>query len=80
MHRYPAISFLIVLLLGAAQGLVGQDAPNFHLQHYDTRDGLSNNWVSALATDSSGYLWIATQYGVNRFDWHNFRAHTYNAK
>ncbi|MEO0722906.1 MAG: response regulator [Bacteroidota bacterium] len=80
MHRYPAISFLIVLLLGAAQGLVGQDAPNFHLQHYDTRDGLSNNWVSALATDSSGYLWIATQYGVNRFDGHNFRAHTYNAK
>ncbi|MEL7424973.1 MAG: two-component regulator propeller domain-containing protein [Bacteroidota bacterium] len=71
---------MIVLLLGTTQGLVGQHTPNFHLQHYDTRDGLSNNWVSALATDSSGYLWVATQYGVNRFDGHNFRTYTYNAK
>ncbi len=80
MHPYPIIFSLIVLLLGTTQGLVGQNSPNFHLQHYDTRDGLSNNWVSALATDSSGYLWVATQYGVNRFDGHNFRAYTYNAK
>ena len=80
MDRLLFIFFGFVVLLGPTHSLLAQDQPNYHLQHYDTRDGLSNNWVSALATDSSGYLWVATQYGVNRFDGHNFRAYTYNAK
>ena len=42
------------------------DEKNFTL--YSTKDGLSNNNVICIEQDLYGYLWIATQKGLNRFD------------
>lgn len=36
--------------------------------HYGLKQGLSDNYVSGIVQDSSGYLWIATRRGLNRFD------------
>ncbi|MEM8509129.1 MAG: ATP-binding protein [Bacteroidota bacterium] len=49
-----------------------------HLQLWDTNDGLSNNWVSDITQDEKGYLWVATQYGLNRFDGYEFESFTHN--
>lgn len=40
---------------------------------YSTKDGLSHNSVTALAQDRFGYIWIGTEYGLNRFDGLNFK-------
>lgn len=42
-----------------------------------TEDGLSNDWVSDVIQDDEGYLWIATQYGLNRFDGYQFESINY---
>lgn len=36
--------------------------------HYGLNNGLSDNYVSGIVQDSSGYLWISTRRGLNRFD------------
>ncbi len=46
-------------------------SPRF--DRYDSADGLSQMAVNSIAQDRHGYLWIATQEGLNRFDGHEFR-------
>ncbi|MEM6633803.1 MAG: two-component regulator propeller domain-containing protein, partial [Bacteroidota bacterium] len=36
------------------------------------------NWVSGLYQDDLGYLWIGTQYGLNRFDGKSLTSFTYH--
>ena len=31
-------------------------------------ESLSSNLISSICQDSQGYIWIATEYGLNRFD------------
>src|SRR4051812_42151320 len=65
--------FLIVLLLFmsiyyvSAQQLLESD-----FDHYTKKDGLSHNIVTGLAQDTLGYLWIATAYGLNRYNGSHF--------
>lgn len=43
----------------------------FRFETYDTRSGLSHNEVLAIHEDKQGFIWVGTEYGLNRFDgWH----------
>src|SRR3981081_3751784 len=35
---------------------------------YSQHDGLSNNVVTSISQDESGYLWISTRKGLNRYN------------
>ncbi|MEO1435618.1 MAG: histidine kinase [Bacteroidota bacterium] len=52
--------------------LIAQDAPAGYIQHWDDKDGLSNNVVYCSLTDQSGQLWVGTINGLCRFDGQNF--------
>jgi len=46
-----------------------------NVTNYTLKDGLISNYVYAINQDSIGYIWIATQAGLSRFngdEFHNF--------
>ena len=53
------------LLASAAQAALG--AP-FSVRNLGAGSGLSCNYVSSMALDKRGFIWIATEEGLNRFD------------
>ncbi len=44
--------------------------------YYSTRDGLASNDTYNCVQDKKGFLWIATENGVSRFDGKNFKNYT----
>jgi len=55
--------FLITSLQSISQFIDEKD-----FIHYGIKQGLSDNYVSGIVQDASGYIWIATHRGLNRFD------------
>lgn len=43
-----------------------------HFYAYDIKNGLSSNRILSICSDSSGFLWMATDFGLDRFDGRNF--------
>ena len=70
-YRSFSIIFFILIWSGGYQLASGQ------LQYWNTESGLSNDWISQITQDSQGYIWIATQYGLNRFDGYDFVSYHY---
>ena len=69
MKRNLNISGLAVLLLLTFQSLLAQP---FSVRRLGLRDGLSCNYVVDMAQDKYGFLWFATEEGLNRFDGRQF--------
>jgi ligand-binding sensor domain-containing protein len=40
--------------------------------HYSTNQGLSQSQVGAILKDKQGFMWFATQEGLNKFDGYTF--------
>ncbi|MDX1390737.1 MAG: diguanylate cyclase, partial [Rheinheimera sp.] len=62
---------VLLLLLLCALPLYGynqQSVYDFDIKHWGSSDGLSSNSVRTVAQDPLGYIWLGTQYGLNRFD------------
>lgn len=41
-------------------------------QHFYTSDKLSSNQITDICQDKTGYIWIATEYGLNKYDGYRF--------
>ena len=41
-------------------------------QHFYTSDQLSSNQITAICQDKTGYIWVATEYGLNKYDGYRF--------
>ncbi|WP_225874828.1 ligand-binding sensor domain-containing protein [Pedobacter hiemivivus] len=57
--------FLIILLLTISPNSYSQTT---NLQHFSTKNGLPSNNCYYTLQDSKGYIWVATDAGVSRFD------------
>ncbi|WP_194975145.1 hybrid sensor histidine kinase/response regulator transcription factor [Aquiflexum lacus] len=69
-------SYLIAIILILAIPVFGQTELSF--RQLSVNDGLSQNSVVSVTQDVDGFLWIATQEGLNRFDGIEFKI--YNKK
>ncbi len=56
---------MLILLVYIPFRSLGQE-PRF--VHIDARNGLSHGHVTAIYRDQTGFLWIGTESGLNRFD------------
>lgn len=64
-YRLLLALFLCVFVLKSA-------AQTLYLPHFTTKNGLASNNCYYMLEDRKGYLWIATDAGVSRFDGNNF--------
>jgi signal transduction histidine kinase/ligand-binding sensor domain-containing protein/CheY-like chemotaxis protein/HPt (histidine-containing phosphotransfer) domain-containing protein len=77
-------SLLGALVTGAwlcgPSGLVHAAAPlpavrPVYFEHLTMRDGLSQDTVEGILQDSRGYLWLATESGLDRYDGNSIRVY-----
>src|SRR5262245_10957468 len=64
--------------LGPALGPPAPDGSShsaFSIQSWRTDDGLPSDMVSDVTQDKDGYLWVATNAGVARFDGVRFQSY-----
>lgn len=71
MTKYSII-FAIVLLLLSNSDLIGQSF-SAKIRKLSIEDGLSNRFVRNTFQDSRGFIWLATNYGLNRYDGYSFQ-------
>lgn len=64
--------YLIFYLLIATNIIYAQD---FEFSHLNNTNGLSNNQVERIFRDSRGFMWFATNLGLNRYDGYNFKVY-----
>lgn len=60
----------ILILIFSSTLLKGQ---SYYFRHYQVENGLSNNTVFCGVQDSSGFMWMGTKDGLNRFDGYNYK-------
>ena len=63
---------LIVTLLAIITSCTNSFAQFIRFDHFDTREGLSQNNINSLIADSTGYIWMGTIEGITRFDGSKF--------
>jgi ligand-binding sensor domain-containing protein len=62
-----------VLLIVLVSPLFAERLP---IQGYTTAEGLANNHINRIRSDSRGFLWLCTDEGLSRFDGHSFTNYT----
>jgi len=70
------ISKYLTLLLIANFYIYSQDEISF--ERFSLEEGLSQSVVLDIVQDSKGFIWIATQDGLNRFDGYEFKIYKNN--
>ena len=52
--------------------------PTYRLRHYTVENGLPDNGINAIHQDAQGFMWIATNDGLARFDGYHFTIYKRN--
>lgn len=64
---------LVFMLIGWTLTLHAQ---TIAFTNYTTKEGLVSNTIYDIATDNYGFLWVATNYGISKFDGATFKNFT----
>jgi ligand-binding sensor domain-containing protein len=48
---------------------------NYRFESITVNDGLSQSSITSMVQDKFGFLWIATQDGLNKYDGHTFKVY-----
>lgn len=75
LPEYMKVTTLILLpLLIFFEIATGQTQKDYTIKQFTTENGLPSNGIKGIQWDAStGFLWIATEAGISRFDGINFK-------
>lgn len=73
-RQYLIIFFLCLFSTGAGQSILwaGKHIDDFHIRHFSTENGLPQSSVKAIAVGKIGFVWLATEAGLVRYDGQRF--------
>lgn len=71
-NRYISL-LLFFLVFISLPTISNSQHQKISFQNYTTRNGLSANKINAVLQDNLGFLWFATEDGLNRFDGYEFK-------
>lgn len=57
---------------------IAQHVSDFDIRHFNSENGLPQNSINAIAPDEYGFVWMASEAGLLRYDGRNFKV--YNKK
>ena len=77
INFFSIISFLLFLVYLPCISNAQRSELNFI--NYNSKDGISSNTINAILKDKFGYMWFATEDGLNRFDGISFTVYRHNA-
>ncbi|WP_159478309.1 ATP-binding protein [Dyadobacter sp. 3J3] len=70
---YKKVShFCLFLLSGLLISTFATAQKGYHIAHYTSENGLPQNSVKDVSIDKEGFVWLATEDGLVRFDGRNF--------
>ena len=72
------IFFLVVKVLCASTAFGQEKHPELKFTLFNDEDGLNSVQVHDMQQDNKGFLWFATENGVNRFDGYTFTSYKPN--
>lgn len=75
--RTSRFLFICFLLLFSAASVASLRS-NFYFRSLGVEDGLSQNMIYAILQDKQGFMWFATQDGLNRYDGNSFKVYKKN--
>ncbi|MFQ5569295.1 MAG: two-component regulator propeller domain-containing protein [Rhodothermales bacterium] len=70
---YGPLLVTTLVILGMGGPLHAQSTRSVSFQRFSKEQGLSNYSIRSLLQDRSGFLWIGTQAGLNRYDGYRFK-------
>jgi class 3 adenylate cyclase/ligand-binding sensor domain-containing protein len=74
------IKYYSLLLLCLYQISIQAQSNDFSFQIYGFEEGLTHRNVTKIQQDTSGFIWLATVNGLNKFDGYGFVHYTADAK
>jgi diguanylate cyclase (GGDEF)-like protein/PAS domain S-box-containing protein len=77
MRRWLALLATALLALYGA-GPARAYERSFYFQTLDSQDGLAQNSVAVVFQDQQGFMWIATQGGLHRYDGYTLRRYPHD--
>ena len=71
----PKLASLLILISLLAEKSLEAQSPRLPFKRLSIEDGLSQGTVNCILQDSTGFLWLGTQDGLNRYDGYGFEVY-----
>ncbi len=76
--RARGVSSGLAVLVFLMPTLAGARTPSISFERLSIEQGLSQSTVNCIVQDETGFIWLGTQDGLNRFDGHDFRVYKHD--
>jgi len=74
INKFITLTILTILSLSATSSLAQPDPYNgYAVRHFTDENGLPQNSINDLLFDDNGFLWLASQVGLIRFNGNSFK-------
>jgi len=65
-------AIFIIFVFWSLMGAIFPGSRTIHFKHISLDEGLSQNTIFSIFQDSKGFMWFATQDGLNKYNGYNF--------